>query len=277
MNKELTKFNSKELNLQNKLEKVKLLFPHLSSISEREILKALSLCHYLELDPIKKEVHLVPFRNSVQLVVSYTEYLKRAERGGRLDGWTVDIGEDEKNGLYAEVIIKRKDWSKELKWKAYLKEAMPSFKDEKTKKKSLWYKMPLFMLRKVAIAQAFRFAFPEETQSLPYEEAELPLENQSSLPPNPEPNTPEPEIIDKKKVRELWITAREHNVSEQEVREIINRFGYKSTKEIKIEDYESILFQIKALAKPSEPEPEPEQEQETEEENSSIKDKLDEF
>ena len=37
-----------------------------------------------------------------------------------------------------------------------------------------WSKQPRFQLRKVAMAQAFRLAFPDELGGLPYESAELP-------------------------------------------------------------------------------------------------------
>jgi RecT family. len=146
---------------QNLVELVRVLFPQLQGVSDLEIAKAIALAKRLGLDPLRKEVHLVPFKGSVQLVVSYLEYIKRAERSGKLDGWEVRLGKDEL-GEYAEVEIFRKDWKHSLKWRAYLEEVK--------KETPNWKAMPLFMLRKTAIAQAFRLAFPEETQELPLEE-----------------------------------------------------------------------------------------------------------
>lgn len=142
---------------------VRLLNPHLSSVPDEEILKAIALCNYLGLDPIRRQVHLVPFGKTVQLVVSYLEYVKRAERSGKLDGWQVQIVEQPE--LHAKVVIYRKDWSRPFEWQVFLKEVQ--------KNTSTWREMPLFMLRKVAIAQAFRLCFPEEVGELPYEEAEM--------------------------------------------------------------------------------------------------------
>ena len=158
-----TQIQRKE-DLQAKLEQIKLLFPTLQKVKDSEILKAIAVARHLGLDPIKKEVHFVPFSGSVQMIVSYTEYIKRAERSNKLNGWKVEFGKDEL-GMYAEIIIYRKDWANPFSWRVYLEEVR---QDTPT-----WKKMPIFMLRKVAIAQGFRLAFPEETAELPYEEAEI--------------------------------------------------------------------------------------------------------
>jgi len=142
---------------------VRLLNPQLAGVPDEEILKGLAIANYLGLDPIKKQVHMVPFGKSVQLIVSYLEYIKRAERSGKLNGWQVQIIEQPE--VKAKVTIWRKDWEKPFEWEVYLKEAQ--------RNTPTWREMPLFMLRKVAIAQAFRIAFPEEVGELPYEEAEM--------------------------------------------------------------------------------------------------------
>jgi phage recombination protein Bet len=143
---------------------VKILFPHLSNVPDAEIAKAIALAKRLGLDPIKREVHFVPYRGSLQLIVGYAEYIKRAERSGKLNGWNIETGRDEID-VYAEISIYRKDWDHPLKWRVYLNEVK---KDTPS-----WKSMPLFMLRKVAIAQGFRLAFPEEVSELPYTEDEI--------------------------------------------------------------------------------------------------------
>jgi len=143
---------------------VKILFPHLSNTPDAEIAKAIALAKRLGLDPIKKEVHFVPYRGSLQLIVGYAEYIKRAERSGKLNGWNIETGKDDID-IFAEISIYRKDWEHPLKWRVYLNEVR---KDTPS-----WKSMPLFMLRKVAIAQGFRLAFPEEVAELPYTEDEM--------------------------------------------------------------------------------------------------------
>jgi phage recombination protein Bet len=219
---------------QNLVELVRVLFPQLQGVSDLEIAKAIALAKKLGLDPLRKEVHLVPFKGSVQLVVSYLEYIKRAERSGKLDGWEVRLGKDEL-GEYAEVEIFRKDWKHSLKWRAYL--------DEVKKDTPNWKAMPLFMLRKTAIAQAFRLAFPEETQELPLEEGEI-VEYET---------VEEVKTISEAQAKRLWIiakeTGKEAGISKEEVervvREILARYGFESTKEIPITLYDEVIEKIK--------------------------------
>jgi phage recombination protein Bet len=161
------KETQKQMKTKQVIQMIKLLYPHLEKamVPDVEILKALSLAKHLGLDPLKREVHFVPYKRRVQLIVSYLEYIKRAERSGKLDGWTVRFEGKSKKNLKATVTIYRKDWAHPFEWTVYYEEVK---KDTPT-----WQDMPLFMLRKVAICQAFRMAFPEETGSLPYEEAEI--------------------------------------------------------------------------------------------------------
>ena len=220
---------------QNLVELVKVLFPQLQGVSDLEIAKAIALAKRLGLDPLRKEVHLVPFKGSVQLVVSYLEYVKRAERSGKLDGWEVRLGKDEL-GEYAEVEIFRKDWKHSLKWRAYLNEVK---KDTPN-----WKAMPLFMLRKTAIAQAFRLAFPEETQELPLEEGEI-VEYET---------VEEVKTISEAQAKRLWVIAKavgeEVGIGKAEVekvvREVLNEYGLESTKEIPTTLYDEVIENIKA-------------------------------
>jgi len=217
---------------QNLVALIRVLFPQLQGVSDLEIVKAVALARRLGLDPIKREAHLVPFKGTVQLVVSYLEYLKRAGRSGKLDGWTVKLGKDE-FGEYAEVEIFRKDWNHSFKWRAYLNEVK---KDTPN-----WKTMPLFMLRKTAIAQAFRLAFPEETQELPLEEGEVEYET-------------EVKTISEAQAKRLWAVARkcgeEAGVGKEEVekavRGVLSEYGLESTKEIPVVLYEEIIEEIKA-------------------------------
>ncbi len=119
------------------------------------------------LNPLKREVHFVPFNNDIKIVVGYEVYLKRAEKSGKLNGWRVDIDGAGSN-MKAVVTINRKDWEKPFVHEVFLVEARQST--------PLWLKMPRFMLKKVAIAQAFRLAFPEELGGLPYMPEEVGLE-----------------------------------------------------------------------------------------------------
>jgi len=237
----------------NIVEMVKVLFPHLQSVNDVEIKKAISLAKHLGLDPTKKECHFVPFKGSLQLVVSYTEYLKRAERSGKLNGWNVVVGTDEID-IYAETTIYRKDWEHPLRWRVYISEAK---KDTPS-----WKSMPIFMLKKVCIAQAFRLAFPEETSLLPLEEAEFtsePTIDEIAKETAKEAATEEVEdeikyTITEGQIKRLWAiayaTAKENKLSnevaESVVRSVLSEYGLEHTKDIDKKDYEEIIEKIKA-------------------------------
>jgi hypothetical protein len=234
----------------NIVEVVRMLFPHLNQISDVEIKKAVSIAKHLGLDPTKKECHFIPYKGSLQVVVSYTEYIKRAEKSGKLNGWDVVVGKDDID-VFAEVVIYRKDWQFPLKWRVYLSEAK--------KETQNWKTMSLFMLKKTAISQAFRLAFPEETSLLPLEEAEITSEPAVEEPVIEE-TTEEVEdeeiryTITEGQIRRLWAvayaTAKENKLTndaaERVVRDVLADYGLEHTKDILREDYDEIIEKIKA-------------------------------
>jgi len=142
-------------------EDIKNLFCPLAT--EKEIKMALGIVNSFQLNPFKKEVHLIKYKAElpISIVVGYEVYLKRAERTGKLDGWAVGINQT--NGT-AWVKIKRKDWSEPFEWEVSLTEF--------NKKQSTWNQIPSFMAKKVAIAQGFRLCFPDELGGMPYTQDE---------------------------------------------------------------------------------------------------------
>jgi phage recombination protein Bet len=128
-----------------------------------------------DLNPFKREIHIAVYgegaNRKVSIITGYQTYLKRAERTGNLDGWGARL-EGEGSNMKAVVEIFRKDWSHSFTHEVYWEEAVQKKKDGSPTQ--FWAKQPRFQLRKVATAQAFRLAFPDELGSLPYETAELP-------------------------------------------------------------------------------------------------------
>ena len=128
-----------------------------------------------DLNPFKREIHIAVYgegsSRKVSIITGYQNYLKRAERTGKLDGWQARI-EGNANQMKAVVEIFRKDWSHSFLHEVYWEEAVQKKKDGTPTQ--FWAKQPRFQLRKVAMAQAFRLAFPDELGGLPYESSELP-------------------------------------------------------------------------------------------------------
>ena len=164
--------------------------------TEKEVYMALNIIKSYSLNPFKREVHIIKYGNSpAQVIVGYEVYLKRAERTGQLNGW--DVTADENS---ATCTIYRKDWDKPLVWTIA--------KAEFDKGQASWKSMPEFMLKKVAIAQAFRLAFPDELGGMPYTREEVdtfmpePSKPEVAPPqeiakePEPEQTTPEVPLVD---------------------------------------------------------------------------------
>jgi phage recombination protein Bet len=151
------------------------------SLSEAEQNQFVQTALAGDLNPFKREIHIAVYgegaNRKVSIITGYQIYLKRAERTGNLDGWRARLEGDGSN-MKAIVEIFRKDWSHSFTHEVYWEEAVQKRKDGSPTQ--FWAKQPRFQLRKVAIAQAFRLAFPDELGSLPYETAELP-DNEATL------------------------------------------------------------------------------------------------
>lgn len=146
-----------------------------------------------QLNPFKREIYCLAYgqgeKRRLSLITGYEVYLKRAERDGRLRGWNVttegtyEIVTVEKelpgrNGpwkkkvriptgdMRAIVTIHRADWALPFQHEVYL--------DEYAQDNEMWAAKPRTMLKKVAVAQAFRMAFPDEMGGMPYTSDELP-------------------------------------------------------------------------------------------------------
>ena len=127
------------------------------------------------LNPFKREIYCTVYGTgdyrTCAIVTGYEVYLKRAERTGKMDGWECSItgkGDD----MAATVTIYRKDWGHPFKHTVYYRECVQI--NKKTgNPNSVWGKMPSFMTKKVAIAQAFRLCFPDEFGGMPYTNDEI--------------------------------------------------------------------------------------------------------
>ena len=120
-----------------------------------------------QLNPLKREIYAVVYGQNFNLITGYEVYLKRAERTGLLDYWRATVRHED--GEWIGVCeIKRKDRSEATVIEAWL--------DEYEQKNKMWQEKPRTMIRKVAIAQAFRMVFPDELGGLPYTFDEMPSE-----------------------------------------------------------------------------------------------------
>ena len=151
------------------------------AVTDAEVNMFLSLCKFNKLNPFLKEVYLIKYGSSpATMVVGKDVLLKRAMRNPRYEGTKAGVitvnakGElKEREGTFVldgETLVG--GWAQVfVKGYATPIYASVSIKEYSTGQ-SNWKSKPATMIRKVALAQALREAFPEETTAL-YEASEM--------------------------------------------------------------------------------------------------------
>lgn len=159
-----------------------------ADVSDQELVMFLNLCKYQKLNPFLNEAYLIKFQgHPAQIVTSKEAFMKRAE------------SHDEYNGLEAGIIVEREGQMVEIEgavslkndvllggWaKVYRKDrerpiVVKISMEEFSKSQATWKKMPNNMIRKTAIVNALREAFPEKLNQM-YTEEEAPSEPQVNV------------------------------------------------------------------------------------------------
>ena len=162
--------NGKEVTLSINTVKNYLVTGDAAKVTEQDVVQFINLCKFNQLNPFLKEAFLVKYGTSpAQMIVSKEAFLKRA------------YSDPNYNGFSAGVIIQRGEEILELEgsfvlptdillggWaKVYHKNSCTPFVatvsvKEFSKGQSTWNTMPATMIRKVAIVQAMREAFPTQ-------------------------------------------------------------------------------------------------------------------
>lgn len=151
------------------------------AITDQELTMFLSLCKYQKLNPFLREVYLIKYGNNpATMVVGKDVLLKRAMRSSKYEGMqagVIVVGADgkliEREGTFVldtETLVG--GWAKVF-LNNYINPVYTSVSmKEYSTGKSNWLTKPATMIRKVAVAQALREAFPEETTAM-YDASEM--------------------------------------------------------------------------------------------------------
>ena len=151
------------------------------AITDQELTMFLSICKFAKLNPFLKEVYLIKYGNSpATMVVGKEVLLKRAMRSPKYEGMQAGIitvngnGElKEREGTFVldgETLVG--GWAK-VYVTGYSNPIYSSVSiKEYSTGQSNWKSKPATMIRKVALAQALREAFPEEMSAL-YDASEM--------------------------------------------------------------------------------------------------------
>lgn len=148
------------------------------AVTDQEVVLFLNLCKFQQLNPFLNEAYLVKFgSNQAQIIVSKEAFMKRAEKNKEFAGFKAGIivardneiveiegafklPTDKLIGGFAKVY--RKDRETPIVVKI-------SF-EEFSKGQSTWKQMPMNMIRKTAIVNALREAFPNSLGAMYTEE-----------------------------------------------------------------------------------------------------------
>lgn len=159
------------------------------SVSEQEIVMFINLCKYQKLNPFLNEAYLVKFKGApAQLITSKEAYMKRAFEHPKFDGMRAGIivqrGEqtlelegsfslpgDQLLGGWAEVYVKEKKHPYVTKINL----------EEFDKGQSTWKKMPKTMIRKTALVQALREAFPDKLGAMYTDEEQTEIQEANTV------------------------------------------------------------------------------------------------
>ncbi|WP_461206890.1 phage recombination protein Bet [Clostridium sp. DL1XJH146] len=142
-------------------------------INNREIVVFMNLCKYRKLNPFLNEAYLVKFGEDAQIVTGKEAFMRKAEENPRYKGHRAGIivvrdkevvelegcfklPTDTLVGGWSEVFVKDKEYP--IVAKVSL--------SEYSKNQSTWKSMPATMIRKVALVQALREAFPGDIGAL---------------------------------------------------------------------------------------------------------------
>ena len=195
------------------------------------------------LNPFKREIYATTYRNKdgqtvMSIVTGYEVYLKRAEMNPNYNGFETNF--QVVNGeMGCTCKVYRKDRTMPVTSTVWMSEYSTG--------RSLWASKPRMMLEKVAIATAFRRAFPCDFGGMPYTTDELPehmtgadkLQSQgyTEVPQEAQPQAPAKPKAAKKEIDEdtkqfmdgmkgLWTQAPEIYKS------TMDEFGFKSANNV---------------------------------------------
>lgn len=138
-----------------------------TQLTENEKQLFIMKCVAEGLNPHKGDIYPIAYTSqsgrTVNMITAYQVFIRRAEQTGKLKHWRVwTEGSRDTNDLVAYIEIERSDWDHPFIFDVDYAEFC--------NKTSTWNKMPKHMLKKCAIGNGFRLAFPEDCGGLYLEE-----------------------------------------------------------------------------------------------------------
>lgn len=154
---------------------IKRYFDPQNLLTEKQVGQALSLIKGRNLNPLANEVYIVAYKNKdgyteFSLIVSKEAFLKRAAKCKDYEGFEAGVVTVDKNGVMHErkgSLVLPGDtlvggWARVYRKSFKVPIEFFVSREEYDKKRSTWNTMPATMIRKTALVNALREAFPED-------------------------------------------------------------------------------------------------------------------
>lgn len=177
-NNQLSTQNKRDIAIDTSVwtfQDVKRYFDPQNLLTEKQVGQALSLIKGRNLNPLANEVYIVAYKKKTggtefSLIVSKEAFLKRAAQNPNYEGFEAGVVVIDENGIQTErkgSLILPTDklvggWARVYRKNFKVPVEIHLSLAEYNKGKSTWNSMPATMIRKTALVNALREAFPED-------------------------------------------------------------------------------------------------------------------
>lgn len=219
--------------------------------TDQEVAMFINLCKYQGLNPFLREAYLIKYDDKApaSTVVGKDAFTRRAAQIPECKGWSAGVAVVTQKNEYQEregtivlpgerlvggwCTVGREGWENPFKSTVNLSEYNTG--------KSMWAKMPATMIRKVAIVQALREAFPDKFQGM-YDQSEMGADG--TLPENELPQNTAQMPIDAAKKKALTVMLDNNKERILAAQKVLSAYGYTSCKDILNCDFDEIVSKL---------------------------------
>ena len=170
-----------------------------SQLTEPEKLQFIEIAQAFKLNPFKREIHVAVYGEGeyrrLSIITGY-EVIFEARRTYRQARRLEGLGRRRRRRHEGPRRDPPQGLGRALQSTRSIG-ARPSRRRRTARLTSFWTKQPKFQLKKVAISQGFRLAFPDELGGLPYDASELPDAEALTATPTAPAASPQPKAVEK--------------------------------------------------------------------------------
>ena len=229
--------------------------------TDQEVLMFIKLCQHQGLNPFLREAYLIKYsdKSPATVVVGKDAFTRRAAEMKECKGWKAGVccvnGKTneyvEREGtvvLPGELLVGGWCEVKMARWTEPFKQTV--MLSEYKQDNSMWKSKTATMIRKVAIVQALREAFPAQFQGM-YDQSEMDVDGNLpdaviDITPKAEPEDQSKLPIDGAKKKELAELMGDDEEKIDIAKKVVAGYGYESMKDILNGDYEDIMDTLRS-------------------------------